>query len=106
MTIKTTAECDGFSCCQTLDIDDPDRIETTMAASGWHYDPNDPWTHYCPNCWSKIEIDKERCPGCDADDYNGELRRCPHCGEKKCSFCDMGDDVECGLCDDFDKLDG
>lgn len=39
------------------------------------------------------------CNACGADDYEGELRECPHCGSTKCDICDMGDDVECARCE-------
>ena len=54
------------------------------------------------------ETDDE-CPGCGAtagdrkDNKPGEpqgLSMCPHCHTEKCCMCDMGDDVECGNCDD------
>ena len=28
------------------------------------------------------------------------LKECPHCGESKCNFCDMGDDTACMNCED------
>lgn len=56
------------------------------------------------------------CRGCDAtlaererhqkeaggspDDLG--FRYCRGCGGEKCCVCDMGDDVECGNCDDSD----
>ena len=43
---------------------------------------------------------REPCAGCGADDYEGELRECPHCGASKCHWCDMGDDVECVGCEE------
>lgn len=46
----------------------------------------------CPSCGSSSEDRAKR------EDYQG-LHKCPHCGGKKCSMCDMGDDVECLSCD-------
>ena len=48
------------------------------------------------------EQKKPECPACGHDDYEGDLIECPHCGGMKCSFCDMGDDVECVVCDGED----
>lgn len=45
---------------------------------------------------------KPECNACGANDYDGELRECPHCGSTKCSRCDMGDDVECPACPEED----
>lgn len=41
------------------------------------------------------------CPACGAtgDMYEGDLMECPHCGEKKCSMCDMGNDTSCLRCE-------
>jgi hypothetical protein len=44
--------------------------------------------------------DKPECNACGSDDYEGELRECPWCHGTKCEQCDMGDDVECGMCPD------
>lgn len=46
---------------------------------------------------------KPECPACGNDEYEGELRECPRCGSQKCSFCDMGDDVECPACELADE---
>lgn len=41
---------------------------------------------------------KPECDSCGGTDYEGELKTCPYCEGTKCSQCDMGDDVECGMC--------
>lgn len=42
----------------------------------------------------------EECPGCGSNTYReGSLKECPHCHAKKCSGCDMGDDVSCITCE-------
>lgn len=51
----------------------------------------------------------EECQGCGASasdrvrnnpHVQQGLSECPHCGKDKCSMCDLGDDVECGNCQD------
>jgi hypothetical protein len=37
------------------------------------------------------------CAACG--ESTSEIRKCPYCGGEKCDACDMGDDVECMLCD-------
>ena len=43
---------------------------------------------------------KPKCENCGADDYEGELGVCPFCDRTKCSSCDPGNDVPCGLCEE------
>lgn len=48
------------------------------------------------------EFQKPECPACGRDDYEGELMECHHCGGQKCSWCDMGTNVGCVVCDNED----
>ena len=67
----------------------------------------------CPKCGLKLnefvdtaamqQIATGCCTTCGAADFEGELRECPHCGDVKCSKCDMGDDVECASCASQDE---
>lgn len=60
------------------------------------------------NSHTNLQIDHDvECPGCGslASDRPGDdkqLRACPHCEALKCHLCDMGDDVECISCGDFE----
>lgn len=54
----------------------------------------------CPACGSSL-TDREAYKARNEPDdkLSVVLTRCPHCGNEKCCMCDMGDDVECLLCD-------
>jgi len=43
-------------------------------------------------------IEQEECGGCGNADP-GTTSECSYCGGQKCDSCDMGDDVECPLCE-------
>ena len=49
----------------------------------------------CRGCGSTYEDRQRNHPN---ETYLG-LSECPHCGTDKCVMCDMGDDVECGSCE-------
>ena len=52
MTIKSEMTCDAYGCCNSRDlVCDEERAEDI----GWHTDPNNDESHYCPRCWLKVE---------------------------------------------------
>ena len=54
----------------------------------------------CGGCGATAEDRKKNKPEEDQG-----LSTCPHCNSDKCCMCDMGDDVECGNCNNFDTFD-
>lgn len=53
MTINTTVQCDALGCSNEREIED--SYDSSVTAAGWHTDPNDGFTHYCPRCWPKVK---------------------------------------------------
>lgn len=57
MTIETIIHCDALSCCNEREIEmDSDPA---ILSAGWHTDPNDEFTHYCPTCWPEVKKELE-----------------------------------------------
>lgn len=56
MTIRTLIECDALLCCTDVYIDDDLTIlDETLKRIGWHKSTTVSDTHFCPECWNKIE---------------------------------------------------
>lgn len=56
----------------------------------------------CPGCGSSLETRQQMAARSPADNVPTHLWACPHCDTLKCGMCDMGDDVECISCSEWE----
>lgn len=53
MTVRIELECDGRSCCNSVEISD--TLDADIEHAGYHTDPVHTEYHYCRTCWPKIQ---------------------------------------------------